>query len=71
MQIFHLITLYHIETWSLNKTFDDLDHLLKCKNKVFGITADSETRITKQTSVTGNINLKNYIIESTPTEFSA
>ena len=48
-----------------------LDHLLKCRNKVFDIIAVSETRITKQTSLTSNINLKNYAIEFTPTESSA
>ena len=55
----------------INRNFDDLDHLLKCKNKVFGIIAVSETRITKQTSLATNINLKNYTIEFTPTESSA
>ena len=47
------------------------DHLLKCINKVFDIIAASETRITKQTPLTTNINLKNYVIEFTPTEPSA
>ena len=49
----------------------DLDHLLKCTNKVFNIIAVSETRIQKQISCTTNINLKNYAIEFTPTESSA
>ena len=39
--------------------------------KEFDIIDVSETRITKQTSITTNINLKNYAIEFTPTEFSA
>ena len=51
--------------------FDDLDHLLKCTNKVFDIIAVSETRITKQSSLTPNINITNYAIEFTPTESSA
>ena len=51
--------------------FDDLDHLLKCTNKVFDITAVSETRITKQAHLITNINLKSYAIEFTPTESSA
>ena len=55
----------------LNKNFDDHYHLLKCKNKVFDIIAVSETRITKETSLTININLKNYSIEFTPTDSSA
>ena len=38
---------------------------------MFDIIAVSETRITKQTSFTTNISLKNYAIEFTPTESSA
>ena len=65
------LTLSHINACSLNTNFDAFDHLLKCTNKVFDIIAVSETRITKQTSLTTNINLKNYAIEFTPTESSA
>ena len=43
------LALFHINACSLNKNFDDLEHLLKCTNKVFDITAVTETRITKQT----------------------
>ena len=65
------LALFHINACSLNKYFDDLDHLLKCTNKVFSIIAVTETRITKQTSLTTNINLRNYAIEFTPTESTA
>ena len=65
------LALFQINACSLNKNFDDLDHLLKCTNKVFDIVAVTETRITKQTSLTTNINLRNYVIEFTPTESSA
>ena len=41
------LTLFHINAYFLNKNFDDLDRLLKCKNKVFDTTAFTETRITK------------------------
>ena len=41
--------------------------LLKYTNKVLDVIAVSETRITKKTSLTININLKNYATESTPT----
>ena len=44
--------LFHINTCSLNKNSDDLQHLLKCTNKVFDIVAVSETRIMKKTSLT-------------------
>ena len=43
--------------------FDDPDHLLKCTNNISGIIDVRGTRITKQTSLTTNINLKNYAIE--------
>ena len=65
------LTLFHINAYSLNKNFDDRDHLLNCTNKVFDITAVSETRISKQTSLTTNINMKNYAIEFTPTKSPA
>ena len=65
------LALFHINAWSLNKNFDDFDHLLKCINKVFDIIAVSETRSTKQTSLSTNINLKNYAIEFIPTESTA
>ena len=65
------LALFHVNACSLNKNFDDLNHLLKCTNTVFDIIAISETRITKQTSLTTNINLENYAIEFTPTEYSA
>ena len=46
-------------------------NLLKSTNKVFDIIAVTETRITEQTSLTTNINLRNYATEFTPTESSA
>ena len=65
------LSFFHINACSLNKNFDDLEYLLKCTNKSFDIIAVSETRISKKTSLTCNINLKNYSFESTPTESSA
>ena len=41
------------------------------QNKSFDIIAVNETRISKKTSLTCNINLKIYSFESTPTESSA
>ena len=60
--------LFHINVYSLNKNFDDIDHPLKCTDKLCDIIAVTETRITKQTSLTTNINLRNYAIGLTPTE---
>ena len=65
------LSLFHINACSLIKNFDDLEHLLKCKNKVFDIVAVGETRISKRTSLTYNINLQNYSFEFTPTESNA
>ena len=52
--------LFHINACSLNKNFADLDHLVKCTNKMLDIIGVSKTRITKQTSLKTNINLKTY-----------
>ena len=43
------MVLSHINACSLNKNFDDLEHLLKCTNKVFDIISVTETRFAKQT----------------------
>ena len=43
-----LLSLFHINVCSLNKIFDDLEHLLSCTKIFFDIIAISETRITKQ-----------------------
>ena len=57
------LALFHISACSLKKNFDDLDdHLRECTNKVFDTIAVTETRITKQTFLTTNINLRNYAI---------
>ena len=41
------LSLFRINTCSLNKNFDDLQHLLSCTKNFFDIVAVSETRITK------------------------
>ena len=65
------LSLFHINACSLNKKFDDLQHLLSCTKKNFDIIAMSETRITKQVSLLNNLSLNNYSFEFTPTETSA
>ena len=62
------LSLFHINACSLNKNFDDLQHLLSCTKKTFDITAINETRITKQVSLLNNLNLSNYSFEFAPTE---
>ena len=53
----------------LKRNFDDLDELFKFTNKVFDIIAVSETRITKQTSLTTNVELKNYTMQTLLADF--
>ena len=65
------LSLFHINACSLSKNFDDFEHLLKCTNKVFDIVAVSQTRITRNTSLTSNINFQNYSFEFTQTESNA
>ena len=60
--------LLHTNACSLNKNFDDLQHLLSCTKKNVDITAISEPRITKQVSSLNNLNLYNYFFEFIPTE---
>ena len=66
-----LLSLLHINACSLNKNFDDLQHLLSFTKKFFDIIAISEARITKNLSLLNNLNLDNYSFEFTPTETSA
>ena len=61
--------LFHVNARSLNKNFDDLQHLLSCTKTKFDII--SETRITKHVSLSNHLSLNNYSFEFTPTETSA
>ena len=65
------LSLFQINTCSLNKNLDDLQHLLSCTKTNFDTIAISETRITKQVSLSNNLNLKNFSFEFTSTENSA
>ena len=66
------LSMFHINTCSLSKNFDDLEYLLKTTNMNFDIIAISETRITKNiNNILSNINLNNYAFEFTPTQSPA
>ena len=52
---------------SLNKNFEEPQNLLQSTNINFDVIAITETRITKNVSVTQNIVLNNYFFEHTPT----
>ena len=65
------LSLFHINSCSLNKNFEDLEYLLKATNKTFDVIAISESKILKDTNLSKNINIYNYSVEFTPTEFLA
>ena len=54
------LSLFHINSCSLNKYFEDLEYLLKATNKIFDVIAISESRILKDTNLSKNINTYNY-----------
>ena len=65
------LSFFHINICSLTKNFDDFNILLSDLNDSFDILAIIETRIKKDSSSPINLQLGNYSIEHTPTEFSA
>ena len=65
------LALFHKNACSLNKNFDELEQVLSCKNKNFDIIAITETRTTKNVSLTNNLTMNNFSFEFTPTESSA
>ena len=56
---------------SLNKNFDDLEYLLSCTNKNFDVIAITETKITKNVSLTNNLTMNNFSFVFTLSESSA
>ena len=65
------LSLFHINTCSLNQNVQDLEYLLKTTNTNFGIIAIPETRIPKSTNIVKNINIPNIFYEFTPTQSTA
>ena len=65
------LSLFHNNTCSLNKNFEDLESLIKSTNINFEIMAISETMILKDTNIRKNINIPNFSFEFTPTEWTA
>ena len=64
------LSMFHINTCSLSKNFDDLEYLLKTTNMDFDIIAIADTRITKNINKITNFNINNYVFEFIPTESS-
>ena len=65
------LALFHINACSLNKNFDDLEHLLSCTNKNFDVIAITETRKIKNISLTNNLTMNNFSLDFIPAESSA
>ena len=65
------LSLFHINSCSLNNNFEDLEYLLKATNKTFDIIAISESGILNNANLSKNINIYNYSVEFTPTESHA
>ena len=66
------LSLFHINTYSLNKNFEDLKYLIKSTNINFDIIAISETRIPKDTNIVKKKkNIQTSFFEFTPAESTA
>ena len=65
------LSLFHINSCSLDKNFEDLEYLIKSTNINFDIIAISESRILKDTNILKNTNIPNFSFEFTPTESTA
>ena len=65
------LSLFHLNTCSLKKNFDDLEYLIKTANETIDVIAVKESRIKNNMDITININLPNYSLVYTPTESHA
>ena len=65
------LSLFHINTCSLNKAFEDLEYFIKSTNINFNIIVISDTRILKDTNILKNVNMLNFSFEFTLTESTA
>ena len=54
------LSLFHINSCSLNKNFEELQNLLQSTNINLVVIAITETKIPKNVSVTQNIVLNDY-----------
>ena len=65
------LSLFHIDSCSLNKNFEDLAYLLKATNKTFDVIGISKSRVIKDANLSKYINIYNYSNEFTATESHA
>ena len=59
------LSLFHLNTGFLNKTFVDLEYLNKTTNQTFDITTISTLRILKNQKISKNISFPSYLIKHT------
>ena len=64
------ILLFHLNVCPLPKQFDNFKYLIKQFHIEFDFIGITESRLIKGISPTTKINLKDYVIEHTPTESS-
>ena len=64
-------SLFHINSCSSNKNFEDLEHLLKATNKTFDVIAIYQLRILKDLHFSKNINMYNQSFKFIPAESHA
>ena len=62
-KINHWLISYNLKAYSLKINFDDL-HLLSSINKNFAVIAMTETRITKNVSLTNNLTMSIFLLSS-------
>ena len=65
------LSLFHRNVGSLPKRFDNFKNLINQLQIEFDLIGITESRLIKGISPATNINLKDYVIEHTPTESSA
>ena len=63
--------LFHINTCSRPKNIEDLEYLMDKTKINFNVAAIIESRIFKNWSSISDINLRNYLYELCPTEYSS
>ena len=66
-----MFSIFYINSYSLNKSFLELENLLQSTNIQFDVIAITETAILKNLSIIKNIELSYNFFEYGPTEYSA
>ena len=65
------LSLFRMNSCSLNKILEDNEYLVKATNKTFDVIATRKSRTLKDSNLSKNITINNCTIEFTPTESHA